>query len=66
MRKSGWKCNAINPDEFLSMGITKNMVDQILNTDGETGFAVWDDCVCEVFGGWMTVLNPWSFLVDCS
>lgn len=40
MRKSGWKCNAINPDEFLNMGITKNMVDQILNTDGETGFAV--------------------------
>lgn len=64
MRKSGWKCNAINPDEFLNMGITKNM-DQMLNIDGETGF-VWDDCDCEVFGGWMAVLNPWSFLVDCS
>lgn len=40
MRKSGLKCNAINPDEFLNMGIMKNMADQILNTDGETGFAV--------------------------
>lgn len=66
MRRSGWKCNAINPDEFLNMGITKSMVDQILSTDGETGFAVWDDCDWGVFGGWMTVLNPWSFLVDCS
>lgn len=66
MRKSGWKCNAINPDEFLVLGIPKNMVDQILNTLGETGVAVWDDSDCEVFFGWVTFLNSWSFLVDCS
>lgn len=28
MKKTGWKCNAINPDEFLNMDITKNVADR--------------------------------------